>query len=102
LVEGGSVPLGLKLEMPLIPGEAEVLIPTRSTVVLYSDGLVERRGVGFEHGLAALEGVVRQGPIEPEALCTRLVQEMVKDGPMQDDVALLALQVGVETTAAVG
>ena len=98
LVEGGTVPLGVR--MPFIPAEAEVPIPAKSTVVLYSDGLVERRGVGLEHGLAALEGVVRRGPIDPEAVCTRLVQELAAGRSMHDDVALLALQVGVETAAA--
>ncbi|HET6947105.1 MAG TPA: SpoIIE family protein phosphatase [bacterium] len=98
LVEGSTVPLGVR--GPLIPAEAEVPIPAESTVVLYSDGLVERRGVALEHGLAALEGVVQRGPIDPEAICSRLVQELAVGRSMHDDVALLALQVGVDTAGA--
>lgn len=97
LVEGSTVPLGVR--MPITPTEAEVPIPPRSTIVLYSDGLIERRGVGLEHGLTALEGVVRRGPIDPEAVCSRLIEEMVEGGSTQDDIALLALQVGIRAAA---
>lgn len=95
LVEGGTVPLGVG--MPPTIGETEVPLPAKSTLVLYSDGLIERRGVGIEHGLSALEEVVRRGPISPEAVCTRLVQEMVGGAAMHDDVALLVVQFAPDT-----
>lgn len=100
LVEAGTVPLGVGT--PVIPSEAEVPIPAKSTVVLYTDGLIERRGIAIDDGLASLEEAVRRGPIDPEAVCTRVVQELVHGGSMHDDVALLALQIEGRTVAAAG
>ncbi|HEY3248833.1 MAG TPA: SpoIIE family protein phosphatase [bacterium] len=90
LMEGRTVPLGVGISRP--PEEAEVPLPENATLVFYTDGLVERRGAGIDHGLAELEEVVRGGPIDPAAVCERVVQEMVADRPLHDDVALLAAQ----------
>lgn len=90
LEEGGTVPLGVKI--PAAFTDAEVAIAPKSTVVLYSDGLVERRGRSLDDSFALLEQVARRGPVTPEALVNRLVAEMVTGGPVHDDVALLAVQ----------
>jgi hypothetical protein len=90
LMEGKTVPLGI--DFPRTLEDAEAPLPEKATLVFYTDGLVERRGVGIDHGLAQLEDVVRGGPIDPEAVCARLVQHMVEDRPLHDDVALLVAQ----------
>jgi len=90
-MEGGrSVPLGV---MPF-PAYEEVSteLDPGGTVVLYTDGLVERPGDHIDNGLARLAGAVRDAPPEPELLCDHLLQSLVPEGAAQDDVALLALQ----------
>ena len=67
-------------------------LPPGSTVLFYTDGLIERRGVSLDAGLAWLTGVVTDGARLPlEQLCDRLLTELA--GSVEDDVALLALRV---------
>ncbi len=59
-----------------------------STVILYTDGLVESRRVSIDDGLARLRSLVA-GQDDLEALCTRLVEGLVPP-ERADDVALVA------------
>ena len=86
----GSVPLGV-LPFPNFE-EPSVAMEPGGTVVLYTDGLVERPGAHLDDGLGRLAAVVRDGPTAPEELCERLLETMVPEGGAPDDVALLALQ----------
>jgi serine phosphatase RsbU (regulator of sigma subunit)/anti-sigma regulatory factor (Ser/Thr protein kinase) len=62
-----------------------------STIVLYTDGLVERRGRSIDDGLEQLRALAR-GAEDLEALCSRLVHELVpRQAP--DDVAIAAARV---------
>jgi PAS domain S-box-containing protein len=90
-LEGGSsVPLGV---MPF-PDFQEVAVPMDpgGTVVLYTDGLVERPGEHIDTGLGRLAAAVRDAPIEPEELCDHVLRELVPDSGTPDDVALLTLR----------
>jgi PAS domain S-box-containing protein len=61
-----------------------------STIVLYTDGLVEKRGESIDAGLEALRAAAeRQG--DPEELCDHLVESMLAIHPADDDIAVLAL-----------
>src|ERR687895_238646 len=62
-----------------------------STIVLYTDGLVEERGVSIDAGLEALRRAAEQ-PGDPEELCDHLVNSMLAIHPAHDDIAVLALQ----------
>jgi anti-sigma regulatory factor (Ser/Thr protein kinase) len=65
--------------------------PTGSTIVLYTDGLVERRGHSIDDGLEQLRTIARGGG-DLEALCSALVEQMVpRDAP--DDVAIAAARI---------
>src|SRR3954453_1905498 len=71
-LEGGrTLPLGVlpSAECPRADAELE----PGSTIVLYTDGLVEERGASIDRGLEALKDAVAGGPVEPEALCDQLV-----------------------------
>jgi len=88
LERGRSLPLGVA------PGttysEAEYMFEPGSTLLLYTDGLVEKRGAPIDDGLAALARSIGESHGEDlEALCDRLLAT-VPGG--EDDVALLALQ----------
>lgn len=75
----GHVELSAKLE----PG---------STIVLYTDGLVEERGVSIDQGLDALRLAAAQDTCHPDELCDRLVDAMLAIHPANDDIAVLALR----------
>ncbi|GAB3362558.1 PP2C family protein-serine/threonine phosphatase [Modestobacter lapidis] len=67
------------------------VLPDGATVLFYTDGLIERRGVPLDDGLSWLTGVVAGWARLPlEELCDRLLAEL---GAVEDDVALLALRV---------
>ncbi|WP_448624369.1 SpoIIE family protein phosphatase [Geodermatophilus sp. URMC 64] len=82
--------LGLGLGHPRHDAVAEV--EPGSTVLLYTDGLVERRHVGLDAGLArlqeALSGLADRPPTQ---LCDELLRRLVPGHPV-DDVAVLAVR----------
>jgi PAS domain S-box-containing protein len=86
---GSSVPLGV-LPFPEFE-EASARIDQGATVVLYTDGLVERPGEHLDAGLERLAGIVQGPPADPQELCDRVLRELVPDGGAPDDVALLTL-----------
>jgi PAS domain S-box-containing protein len=86
---GSSVPLGV-LPFPEFE-EASAHIEQGATVVLYTDGLVERPGEHLDAGLERLAAVVHAPATDPQELCDRVLRELVPDGGAPDDVALLTL-----------
>ena len=84
------MPLGV---LPF-PDFEEVTAPLEpgGTVVLYTDGLVERPGENIDRGLGRLADAVRGAPLEPEQLCDHVLRELVPQGGTPDDVALLTLR----------
>jgi sigma-B regulation protein RsbU (phosphoserine phosphatase) len=66
--------------LPLAPGHG---------MLLYTDGLVERRGVPLDVGLHRLCAAVRPGP--PDEVCGKVMFEMLGADRAEDDVALLSL-----------
>jgi anti-sigma regulatory factor (Ser/Thr protein kinase) len=86
----GSVPLGV---LPF-PTYEEVTTPMEpgSTIVLYTDGLVERPGEHIDDGMAELAARVGEAPEDPDGLCDHLLATLVPVGGAMDDVALLTLR----------
>jgi serine phosphatase RsbU (regulator of sigma subunit) len=72
-----------------------VLLQRGDTVVFYTDGLVEQRGVSLDDGttrvVRELDRIGRE-PLDP--LCDELLA--VLDGSVEDDVALLAVRVPLD------
>ena len=64
-----------------------------SLLVLYTDGLVERRGHSLDVGLDRLAAVAATAGREPEQACDTMVAEMLREEGPVDDVALLAVSV---------
>jgi len=87
--EAASVPLGV---MPGGYDEAVVDIEPGSTLVLYTDGLVEERGEPIDDGLERLRRAVVDGPDDPEAMCDYVLQAMGRAGRAADDVAMFVLR----------
>lgn len=72
--------------------DAVVELPPGSLVVLYTDGLVERRDAPLDERFAELAALVRAiDPGDPAAACEEIVRGMLGDAEQEDDVALLCL-----------
>ncbi len=63
-----------------------------ATVLLYTDGLVERRGEAIDEGLERLREALASGPADLEGLCSHVLDRAIGDGDAQDDIALLAVR----------
>ncbi len=68
-------------------------LPPGSTVVLYTDGLVERRGESLDEGFAHLAGAATSIGESPPDLAQRLVDRMIGDRLPPDDTAVLTMHV---------
>jgi PAS domain S-box-containing protein len=63
-----------------------------STLLMFTDGLVERRGVHLDRGMAWLTKLVTAiGALEPELICAAILAS-VNDSAIDDDVALLVMR----------
>jgi hypothetical protein len=87
---------GSDLLLGIEPGtertESEVTLDRGSTVLLYTDGLVENRGRSLDEGLATLRALLGElGTLPLEALCDAVLQRMLA-GELEDDVALTAVR----------
>jgi len=85
-----SVPLGVMSFPSYETAEAE--LPLGGTVLLYTDGLVERPGEVLDAGLDRLATAVRGERVSPDELCDHVLAELVPSSGASDDVALLALR----------
>jgi serine phosphatase RsbU (regulator of sigma subunit)/anti-sigma regulatory factor (Ser/Thr protein kinase) len=91
-VEGGrGLPLGAGPDTKY--RQEVVQLPVGTVLLLYTDGLIERRGRPIDEGLEELERAVRSGPSEPEELVEHVLAQLVGDAERGDDIALLAVRV---------
>jgi serine phosphatase RsbU (regulator of sigma subunit) len=76
--------------------EAVHALPPGATLLLYTDGLVERRGVSITEGLERLAAsavrLVGQEGADPGALCDALLHDLLGEANRADDVALVAVR----------
>lgn len=63
-----------------------------STAVLYTDGLVKRRGVDIDAGVVALERALARAQGASQVVCDRLMRALGADADHDDDVAILVVQ----------
>jgi GAF domain-containing protein/anti-sigma regulatory factor (Ser/Thr protein kinase) len=84
--EAGGAPLGALLT-PVHRSQRHPF-PDGTTVLLYTDGLVERRGESLDVGLERLR-TAAAGACDVERLCTSMVEQLVPEAPA-DDVAFIA------------
>jgi serine phosphatase RsbU (regulator of sigma subunit) len=69
----------------------QVQLEPGATLVLYTDGLVERRDESLTRGFERLLHACSRAPADPDGLCDHLLREMLGDHQNRDDVALVAV-----------
>jgi hypothetical protein len=90
-LEGGrSVPIGAA--DPAVFREATAILPPGSSLLLYTDGLVERRDEPLEERLNELAEAAAAAGDELGELCEHVIAAMLGDADPGDDVALLAVR----------
>ncbi|BBX44801.1 SpoIIE family protein phosphatase [Mycobacterium cookii] len=89
MLDGGQgFPLTVRPNQPR--PEAHATMAPRSTLLLYTDGLVERRGNSIEDGMARAAGLVGNGrSSELDDVANKLMSELEPTGGYPDDVAIL-------------
>ena len=97
LTDAGGPPLGAGAEVDY--DEQRVTLGPAETLLLYTDGLIERRGRTLSEGEAALAEVAVQAPDEPEMMCRSVIQRLTEGIKVPDDIAVLAVRaVGLHDT----
>jgi serine phosphatase RsbU (regulator of sigma subunit)/anti-sigma regulatory factor (Ser/Thr protein kinase) len=89
--DGVSVPLGVLRGASY--SERTVALAPGSTLVMYTDGVVERRGEALDTGLDLLKSAAVARPDDVDGLCDHVLRTLLPDGPASDDAALIALRV---------
>lgn len=90
-VEGG-LPLGLSAEFGRLDHPVTTLeLSPGQTLLLYTDGLVEKPGADLDEGLTWLSSLVRRGPRDLQQLADHLC-EIVDERGGDDDAAMLLLR----------
>jgi anti-sigma regulatory factor (Ser/Thr protein kinase) len=87
LEDGRGLPLGTGLGPKY--RQSVVELPAGSVVVLYTDGLVERRGHTIDEGISSLVNAVRSAPKDAERMLEHVL-ELLVGAERADDVAILA------------
>jgi GAF domain-containing protein/anti-sigma regulatory factor (Ser/Thr protein kinase) len=66
-------------------------IDAGTSIVLYTDGLVERRGEVIDDGMARLAGIVADADpaLHPEGVCDHLLERLAEGGKAADDITVL-------------
>ena len=92
LTAGHGPLLGVDPTLPRT--SAAAFLPAGSMLLLYSDGLVERRGEPIDHGLTRLRrNAATLTDASPEEVCDRLLTAQAPDtATTGDDVALLVIR----------
>lgn len=67
--------------------------PTGSTLLLYTDGLIERRGESIDEGLRRLTTAARRAAeCTDSSFADRVYRALLDESPLEDDVALLSIE----------
>ncbi len=91
LVSGPELLLGVHAEVART--DRRIQVEPGSSVLLYTDGLIERRTRPIDEGMdRVVDAVTGMAHLDPDALCD-LVLEVVAPAP-DDDIALLCVRLG--------
>jgi serine phosphatase RsbU (regulator of sigma subunit) len=82
----------LGVDSSAVRTEHVAVLNAGTTVLLYTDGLIERRDADLDTGLERLRAALTDLAVLPlQQLCDQLLQRLVQGRPA-DDVALVAIR----------
>ncbi|QNE73509.1 SpoIIE family protein phosphatase [Streptomyces finlayi] len=85
-------PLGARPEHVARP-QAHTAFVAGSVLVLYTDGLIERRREDIDTGLARLAAsITRHGAADPDTVADRLLTDLIPPVGLTDDTALIVIR----------
>ena len=84
------LPLGVNTRIP--PHDATFPIGSGETLLLYTDGLVERRRESIDVGLERLRAALADASGGVEEICDHVLEHTTAGQPPEDDVAVLAVR----------
>ncbi len=87
---GRRLPIGVDASLAFEAGAFE--LEPGSTILLYTDGLVERRGTSLDDSLGLLAEAAAASSGGPEQLVDAVLAALVKDEARPDDIAVLAMR----------
>jgi serine phosphatase RsbU (regulator of sigma subunit)/anti-sigma regulatory factor (Ser/Thr protein kinase) len=88
LDSAAATPLGLSYDQTR--PEARAIMPARSTLLLYTDGLIERRREALDQGIRRATDLVQDNrDTSLEGLADEIMSRLAPSDGFQDDVALL-------------
>jgi serine phosphatase RsbU (regulator of sigma subunit)/anti-sigma regulatory factor (Ser/Thr protein kinase) len=90
LTEASGPPLGTGVLNDY--DQQSVTLQAHDTLILYTDGLIERRGRQLSEGEEALVAAACAAPADPELLCEGIINELTQDLGIPDDIAVLAVR----------
>ena len=86
----GSVPLGAVRYASY--EEVETRLDPGATLVLYTDGVIERPGEPLDAGLERLLEAATRADRDPLGICDAIVRALLPEGATRDDAALLVVR----------
>ncbi|MGZ4312931.1 MAG: SpoIIE family protein phosphatase [Solirubrobacteraceae bacterium] len=91
LETGNTLPLGI--DDRVAAEEAEYHVAPGDTLLLFTDGLVERRRESINTGFDRLRDAFTRAPADVEELCDYVLERTVSEQASHDDIAVLAVRV---------
>jgi serine phosphatase RsbU (regulator of sigma subunit)/anti-sigma regulatory factor (Ser/Thr protein kinase) len=93
LSDASAPPLGFASEDAIREGTG--MLAGRSTLIAYTDGLVERRGMSIEDGIARVAAILSSAQVETaDGLADAILDAATAGGEADDDTAFLIVEVG--------
>jgi serine phosphatase RsbU (regulator of sigma subunit)/CheY-like chemotaxis protein/anti-sigma regulatory factor (Ser/Thr protein kinase) len=90
LETASTLPLGVDPDE--VPSQETYPMKPGETLLLFTDGLVERRGEPITHSFDRLLDALAEAPAEVELLCEHVLRKTATEQGRDDDVAVLAVQ----------
>lgn len=88
LTDAASVPLAVRRDEPR--PQATRMLPPGSTLMLFTDGLVERKHESIDDGIGRAADVLAQTmPMPLDAVADEVLRELAPEGGYDDDVAMV-------------
>ena len=91
LETGSTLPLGIDDRVKA--DEAEYAVNPGDTLLLFTDGLVERRRESINTGFDRLREAFTNAPTDVDELCDYILERTVTEQASHDDIAVLAVRV---------